>query len=212
MELQRRLPNARVLYVSATGATECENLCYMERLGLWGPGTAYATKKAFVDMLRSNGVRESALCNDHMVQHHLPAAAGGATPQCAPLHLLRPQVRGSGRCQHQGSRPSLTQWRPTSHAYKESLTDTCLPHFPAGWCAGAMELVASELKQSGAYLARTLSYEVGPGLANALPAPSDPAPCHPATYLLTSGFIQALSGGAWSGRTPTVGPRPAWAW
>ncbi len=58
MELQRRLPNARVLYVSATGATECENLCNMERLGLWGAGTAYATKKAFVDMLRRNGVRK----------------------------------------------------------------------------------------------------------------------------------------------------------
>lgn len=32
-ELQRRLPNARLLYVSATGATEAENLWYMERLG-----------------------------------------------------------------------------------------------------------------------------------------------------------------------------------
>ncbi len=30
-------------------------------------------------------------------------------------------------------------------------------------CVGAMELVASELKQSGAYVARTLSYEVGHG-------------------------------------------------
>jgi hypothetical protein len=29
VELQRRCPHARVLYVSATGATEAENLCYM---------------------------------------------------------------------------------------------------------------------------------------------------------------------------------------
>ncbi|KAG2496337.1 hypothetical protein HYH03_005567 [Edaphochlamys debaryana] len=80
VELQRRCRDARVLYVSATGATESENLCYMERLGLWGAGTAYPGKKDFVTMLRTYGVR-------------------------------------------------------------------------------AMELVAMELKQSGAYLARTLSFE-----------------------------------------------------
>ncbi|GFR44081.1 hypothetical protein Agub_g5241, partial [Astrephomene gubernaculifera] len=80
VELQRRCRNARVLYVSATGATESENLCYMERLGLWGEGTAYGSKREFVNMLKTYGVR-------------------------------------------------------------------------------AMELVAMELKQSGSYLARTLSYE-----------------------------------------------------
>ena len=102
------------MYVSATGATEAENLCYMwvleghlchvgrpqlllpcvpraaassrarcmyqelllpgqsvpavnapgrplrrERLGLWGRGTAYADKTAFVDMLRRYDVGES---------------------------------------------------------------------------------------------------------------------------------------------------------
>lgn len=44
IELQRRLPNARIMYVSATGASEAENLCYMERLGLWGPGAAFPNK------------------------------------------------------------------------------------------------------------------------------------------------------------------------
>eukprot|EP00798_Chlamydomonas_sp_ICE-L_P014789 gene14789-20839_t len=39
VELQARLPLARILYVSATGATEAENLGYMTRLGLWGEGT-----------------------------------------------------------------------------------------------------------------------------------------------------------------------------
>lgn len=39
--MQRRLRNARLMYVSATGATEAENLCYMERLG--EPGCAYHT-------------------------------------------------------------------------------------------------------------------------------------------------------------------------
>ena len=36
--LQRGLPGARVVYCSATGASEPRNLGYMERLGLWGPG------------------------------------------------------------------------------------------------------------------------------------------------------------------------------
>ena len=38
MGLQRGLPGARVVYCSATGASEPRNLGYMERLGLWGPG------------------------------------------------------------------------------------------------------------------------------------------------------------------------------
>lgn len=41
LELQRELPKARVLYVSATGATEVSNLAYLTRLGLWGPGTSF---------------------------------------------------------------------------------------------------------------------------------------------------------------------------
>src|SRR5690606_33491809 len=36
LRLQHALPNARVLYVSATGATTVHNLAYAQRLGLWG--------------------------------------------------------------------------------------------------------------------------------------------------------------------------------
>ncbi len=56
VELQRQLPKARILYVSATGATDPENLCYMTRLGLWGPRTAFPTKLDFVNMLKNRGV------------------------------------------------------------------------------------------------------------------------------------------------------------
>ena len=38
---QDRLPGARVVYCSATGATEPANMAYMGRLGLWGPGTPF---------------------------------------------------------------------------------------------------------------------------------------------------------------------------
>jgi hypothetical protein len=36
VELQQALPRARILYCSATGVTDLENMAYMERLGLWG--------------------------------------------------------------------------------------------------------------------------------------------------------------------------------
>lgn len=41
IELQKALPDARVVYASATGATDVRNMAYMERLGMWGPGTAF---------------------------------------------------------------------------------------------------------------------------------------------------------------------------
>jgi len=56
VELQRRLPNARVVYVSATGATEPENLSYLERLGLWGEGTTFNDKRGLVDAITAGGV------------------------------------------------------------------------------------------------------------------------------------------------------------
>jgi hypothetical protein len=37
-DLQNALPLARVVYVSATGISEPENLASLSRLGLWGPG------------------------------------------------------------------------------------------------------------------------------------------------------------------------------
>lgn len=41
VELQTRLPQARVVYCSATSATEPKNMGFMDRLGLWGPGTEH---------------------------------------------------------------------------------------------------------------------------------------------------------------------------
>ena len=41
VELQKRLPNARVVYCSATSVSEARNLGFMSRLGLWGAGTEH---------------------------------------------------------------------------------------------------------------------------------------------------------------------------
>lgn len=47
VELQYLLPNARVVYSSATGASEPRNMAYMVRLGLWGIETSFRTFQEF---------------------------------------------------------------------------------------------------------------------------------------------------------------------
>ena len=56
MDLQNELPNARVVYASATAATEVYNLAYADRLGLWGPGTPFPTVLNFVSQVEKGGI------------------------------------------------------------------------------------------------------------------------------------------------------------
>jgi len=56
LRLQNHLPRARVLYASATGASDIANLGYTARLGLWGSETAFPTHEAFMTEIRAGGV------------------------------------------------------------------------------------------------------------------------------------------------------------
>ena len=57
LRLQHALPDARILYVSATGATTVQNLAYAARLGLWGTGDfPFATRADFVAAMEKGGV------------------------------------------------------------------------------------------------------------------------------------------------------------
>ena len=56
IELQKRLPNARIMYCSATGVSEISNCAFMSRLGLWGKGTAFVDYKFFVEDMKKRGV------------------------------------------------------------------------------------------------------------------------------------------------------------
>jgi len=56
LRLQNALPRARILYVSATGATTPANLGYAARLGLWGDGTAFATRARFTVAMEKGGI------------------------------------------------------------------------------------------------------------------------------------------------------------
>ncbi|XP_058072327.1 protein FORGETTER 1 isoform X2 [Magnolia sinica] len=56
LEIQARLPQARVIYCSATGASEPRNMGYMVRLGLWGTGTCFSNFHEFLGALDKGGV------------------------------------------------------------------------------------------------------------------------------------------------------------
>jgi P-loop containing NTP hydrolase pore-1 len=57
LRLQHALPNARIVYVSATGATMVHNLAYAQRLGLWGgEDFPFATRAEFVQAIEAGGV------------------------------------------------------------------------------------------------------------------------------------------------------------
>lgn len=72
LDLQTKLPRARIVYVSATGATEptrmflhetqvsyinfISDMAYMDRLGLWGEGTQFPTFKEFAHEISEAGV------------------------------------------------------------------------------------------------------------------------------------------------------------
>ena len=57
LRLQHALPDARILYVSATGATTVENLAYAQRLGLWGGADfPFDRRTDFVAAIEAGGV------------------------------------------------------------------------------------------------------------------------------------------------------------
>ena len=57
LRLQNALPDARIAYVSATGATTVPGLAYAGRLGLWGAGeTPFEKRTEFVSAMEAGGV------------------------------------------------------------------------------------------------------------------------------------------------------------
>ncbi|KAF7203220.1 si:ch73-63e15.2 isoform X2 [Nothobranchius furzeri] len=56
LDLQSKLPLARVVYASATGASEPKNMIYMSRLGIWGEGTPFRAFDDFLHAIEKRGV------------------------------------------------------------------------------------------------------------------------------------------------------------
>ena len=64
--LQDQLPQARVIYVSATGASQPAHFCNMSRLGLWGQGTAFPSDADFIKQMEADDIRGMQLVASHM--------------------------------------------------------------------------------------------------------------------------------------------------
>nr|XP_020649832.1 protein strawberry notch homolog 2 isoform X1 [Pogona vitticeps] len=56
LDLQNKLPGSRVVYASATGASEPKNMIYMSRLGIWGDGTPFRSFDDFLHAIEKRGV------------------------------------------------------------------------------------------------------------------------------------------------------------
>jgi hypothetical protein len=57
LRIQHQLPNARIMYVSATGASKIQNLAYAERLGLWGTqNSAFSDRQVFIEKIGNSGI------------------------------------------------------------------------------------------------------------------------------------------------------------
>jgi predicted RNA methylase len=57
LELQNRLPSARITYISATGASKVSNLAYASRLGLWQTDSfPFASREEFVFKMECSGI------------------------------------------------------------------------------------------------------------------------------------------------------------
>ncbi|RHY55925.1 hypothetical protein DYB34_001416 [Aphanomyces astaci] len=55
-KIQVMLPNARVVYCSATGVGGIEHMAYMSRLGLWGPSTSFQGFSEFLRTIKNRGM------------------------------------------------------------------------------------------------------------------------------------------------------------
>ena len=127
LRLQHALNDARILYVSATGATTVQNLAYAARLGLWGTGDfPFATRADFVASMEKGGVAamevlardlkalglyaaRSLVVRGHRIRDRRAPADGGTDPHLRrlcrrlPDHSQEPQ-RGAESRQHQRRR------------------------------------------------------------------------------------------------------------
>ena len=56
IKLQKMFPKARIVYASATGATDISDYVYLDRLGLWGPGTAFHNAQDFISKISTGGL------------------------------------------------------------------------------------------------------------------------------------------------------------
>ena len=127
-ELQAGCPGARIVYASATGASDARHLAFMSRLGLWGSGTAHVNYKG--EILKFHDTE--------------PAPAGRLHPATLTLFVSPP--------------PFLSSSFLPSQAFEVAILGRRSGGFRKNDMMGRMEMVAIELKAIGMYCVRSLSW------------------------------------------------------
>jgi hypothetical protein len=100
----RRNPDYRVVYSSATGATDVRNMAYMTRLGLWGPGTSFPEGfQQFLAEIDGGGVGAMEMVSRDMkslgmytsgsISFGVDPASGKAVEYRERVHHLTPEQR-----------------------------------------------------------------------------------------------------------------------
>ncbi|WP_454884294.1 strawberry notch-like NTP hydrolase domain-containing protein [Sphingomonas oryzagri] len=92
VRLQNLLPRARILYNSATGASDPANLCYAIRLPLWG-NDAFESREAFMTAIEGGGVAAMEIVARDLkaLGHYIARALSLRDVEYIPLeHRLTP--------------------------------------------------------------------------------------------------------------------------
>ena len=97
-------PNLRFVYSSATSAVEVSHLCYMTRLGLWGPGTSFPSGfEEFMSEIEAGGLgahemvtrsmKAFGMCHASTLSYGRDPASGLAVEYAEVFHELTDQQR-----------------------------------------------------------------------------------------------------------------------
>ncbi len=100
----KRNPDYRVVYSSATGATDVRNMAYMTRLGLWGPGTSFPGGfTQFLNEVENGGVGAMEMVSRDMksmgmylsgsISFGIDPQSGKAVEYRERIHRLTPEQR-----------------------------------------------------------------------------------------------------------------------
>ena len=146
MELQTRLPHARLLYCSATGVSDIKHMVYASRLGLWGAGNPlYPTFESFQKALTNRGVGSLEMLALEMKLKGIFVARTlaweGAEFETMQVKLCEKQVAAYGAAvqwwyvvkkkieaalAHLGSPPPKTLWRAFWSAHQRFFKELCI--------------------------------------------------------------------------------------
>ncbi|MGC2742045.1 MAG: strawberry notch family protein, partial [Candidatus Angelobacter sp.] len=105
----KRNPEYRIVYSSATGATDVRNMAYMTRLGLWGAGTSFPGGfSEFLSEIESGGVGAMEMVSRDMkslgmylsgsISFGVDPRSGKAVEYRERVHVLTPEQRKMYDC------------------------------------------------------------------------------------------------------------------